>query len=121
MPKKEVMSYDCICFNCLACEYDPTESKETERKIKKRLRYHRAGPYDQERVEYIRKLRIDLYLEFAAPVKSKYYSKTDSEYSSPDDFNIDMMTEDYSRIYNRIDEDDMRQMILFAEYLYYLR
>lgn len=121
MPEKEVISYDCICFNCLAYEFDPTESKETERKIKNRLRYRGAGPYDQERVEYIRKLRGDLYREFAAPAESKYYSKTDSEFSTPDDFNIDIMTEDYSRIYNRIDEDDIRQMMLFAEYLYYLR
>ncbi|HNX59926.1 MAG TPA: hypothetical protein PKK43_12570 [Spirochaetota bacterium] len=121
MQKKEAMSYDCICFNCLAYEFDPTKLKETERKIKSRLRYRGAGPYDQARVEYIRRFRDDLYREFAAPAESKYYSKTDSEFSSPDDFNIEMMTEDYSCIYNLIDAGGMRQMILFAAYLYYLR
>ena len=72
MTDNKEQTYDFICFTDLAYEFDFSEKKEIEKKIKRRLKYYNLGDYKQDRVEYIRQLKNDLYSEISKTTKSKY-------------------------------------------------
>ena len=57
MTDDKTQTYDFICFTDLAYEFDVCEKKEIEKKIKRRLKYHDLGDYNQGRVDYIRQLK----------------------------------------------------------------
>lgn len=114
-------TYDFICFTDLAYEFDFSEKKEIENKIKRRLKYYKLGDYNQERIDYIRNLKNDLYKEISMLSKSKYYNKSNSKYADFKDFNFDKMVIDFNKEYQEISNSEMSGMINFAIYLYYMR
>ena len=114
-------SYDFICFSDLAYEFDSSESKQIEQKIKRRLKYYNLGAYKQEQVEYIRELKNDLYAEITKYNKSIYYLGARGKYADPGDYNFEIMKKDYCKKYPLINETDMVSFLNFAIYLYYLR
>lgn len=113
--------YDCICFSELAYEWDFSAAKEVEKKIKRRLKYYNLANYDQIRIHLIRELKNDLYSEISLGTKSKYFFKSESKYTDLKDFHLEKMSEDYLKKYPSIDAGDMKGIINFAIYLYYLR
>jgi hypothetical protein len=121
MPKDQKQTYDFICFSDLSYEFEFSDKKEIEKKIRRRLKYHKLGEYNQSRVDYIRTLKNDLHSEIASGTKSKYFSKSNSIYAELADFNIDGMTADYAKKYEQVDEKEMIGIIHFAIYLYHLR
>ena len=56
MTQTSEQSYDFICFTDLAYEFDFSDTKKAEKKIKRILKYYNLWEYDQERVDYIREL-----------------------------------------------------------------
>lgn len=114
-------TYDFICFTDLAYEFEVSDEKETEKKIKRRLKYHKLGGYNQERVSYIRQLKNDLRSEISSGVKSKYFINSKSKYADLNDFDFDSMVLDYVKKYDKIDKNEMEGIINFAIYLYHLR
>src|SRR5690606_21072488 len=121
MKEKLAHSYDFICFTDLAYEFDFSDKKEAEKKIKRRLKYYELGEYNQDRVEYIRELKNDLYSEISKTTKSKYFNKSKSNYADLADFDINEMTENYFLKYNKLNKGELRGMINFAIYLYHMR
>lgn len=121
MTEDKRQTYNFICFTDLVYEFDFSDKKEIEKKIKRRLRYHKLGDYSQARVDYIRTLKNDLYAEISSGTKSKYFSKSKSNYADLNDFNIEGMTADYSKKYGQVEEKEMTDMINFAIYLYHTR
>lgn len=87
----------------------------------KALKYHDLGDYNQERVDYIRQLKNELYTEISQTVKSEYFHKSPSIYSELADFNVERMTDDYSKKYDKVDRNELTGMINFAIYLFHLR
>ena len=114
-------TYDWICFTDLAYEFEFSEKREFEKKIKRRLAYYKLGEYDQTRVDYIRQLKNDLYSEISKTTKSQYFHKSKSDYTELVDFDFDSMVNDYNKKYDKIDTEDLKRMINFAIYLYHLR
>ncbi|MBN1639482.1 MAG: hypothetical protein JW866_10970 [Ignavibacteriales bacterium] len=51
MSQENEHTYDLVCFTDLAYEFDFSDKKEAEKKIKRRLKYYKLGVYSQERVE----------------------------------------------------------------------
>lgn len=121
MKIEDNQTYDFICFTDLVYEFDFSEKKEIESKIKRRLKYYKLGDYSQERVDYIRNVKNDLYKEISKFSKSEYYNKSDSKYSDFKDFNSDTMLIDFNNKYQEISKSEMSGMINFAIYLYYMR
>ena len=115
------MSYDFVCFTDLAYEFSSEEKKEIEKKIKRRLKYYNLGDYNQDKVDYIRQLKNELYTEIRLYNKSKYFQETSSRYASLDNFEISRMVTDYLTTFDKITEEDMYAMLNFAIYLYWLR
>lgn len=114
-------TYDFICFTDLAYEFNPKDSAEIEKKIKRRLKYYKLGPYLQERVDYIRGLKDDLYRELSKYDKSIYFKKATKKYAHPADFDFELLLSDYLKKYPLVDQRDMTAIMNFAIYLYYLR
>jgi hypothetical protein len=115
------VSYDWVCFKELAYEFCSEENKETEKKIKQRLKYYNLGNYNQGRVDYIRQLKNELHTEIRLYNQSKYFQETKSRYASFDNFDISRMVTDYLTTFDKIAEADMCAMLNFAIYLYWLR
>lgn len=76
MTQKPERSYDYTCFTDLANEFGSSNPKDAEKKIKQRLKYYKLGDYNQERVDYLRLLKTDLYNEISLYSKSKYFNKS---------------------------------------------
>lgn len=114
-------TYDLICFGELAYEFNFSDTNQIEEKIKQKLKKYKLGPYDQERVNYIRKLKNDLYDEIKKCNKSKYYLKSSGKFSNPNDFDYERLKHDYMKKYPQINENDFVAIINFSIYLYYLR
>ena len=114
-------TYDYICFSDLAYEFDFSDLKEAEKKIKRRLKYYKLGNYEQERIEYIRELKNDLYREITLQSKSRYFNKSKSNYAEFTDFNIEKMKSDFLEKYKKINSSDMYGILNFAIYLYHMR
>lgn len=115
------ITYNYVCFSDLAYEYNSEKSVQIEGKIKKRLKYYKLGPYKQEKVDYIRQLKNELYSEISKFDKSIYYNKSHGKFAHPSDYNFELLKSDYLKKYPLIDEKDMVAIINFAIYLYYLR
>lgn len=121
MTKKSATTYDYICFTDLAYEFTGAEKIVVEKKIKRRLRYYQLGAYSQERVDHIRQIKNALMDELTHPAKSQYYKGTTSVYSALTDFDTDKMTVAYHKKFPSVHPDELKAMICFAVYLYYLR
>lgn len=121
MPAKQKLTYDFICFSNLAYEFDGYVSKTIDKKIKKQLKYHQLGDYNQERIDYIRTLKDDLKNEIGSHVQSKYYTKSNSEFTEIKDFNIEQMKVDYLKKYPKIEVNELMDILYFAVYLYHAR
>jgi hypothetical protein len=121
MAETSEQTYDYVCFGDLAYEFDFSDLKEAEKKIKRKLKYYGLGKYDQERVEYIRNLKNDLFKEIRLYDKSEYYIPTKSEFAEFTDFDYRRMKDDFLKKYNKINESDMSRILNFAIYLYYMR
>jgi hypothetical protein len=121
MSIEQTQTYDFICFSDLAYEFDFSDKKDIEKKIKHRLKYYKLGDYNQERVDYIRGLKNDLYQEISLHSKSKYFSKSKSNYADLSDYKIDKMKIDYLKKYNKVNDSDMIGILNFAIYLYHMR
>ena len=115
------MSYDFVCFTDLANEISSEYKKETEKKIKRRLKYYNLGDYKQDKVDYIRQLKDELCAEIHLYNKSKYYQAKGRGYANIDDFDTSRMFTDYLKKYDRIAKSDMYGILNFAIYLYWLR
>ncbi len=121
MAEQKSQSYDYTCFTDLVYEFDFSKKKEIEKKIKRRLKYHKLGDYNQERVDYIRQLKNELHSEISKASQSKYFHKSKSNYAELADFDIETMTNDYTKKYDKVDKGELTAMINFAIYLFHLR
>jgi superfamily II DNA or RNA helicase len=121
MNNKNNMSYDYLCFSTLAYEFDFSDKKTSEEKIKRKLRHHKLAKYDQKRVEYIRNLKNELLEEISTQTKSKYFQKSKSNFAELTDFDINKMQSDYLEKYKEINEEDMFNILNFTIYLYHMR
>jgi hypothetical protein len=121
MTEDNVQTYDFICFTDLAYEFEFSEKNKIEKKIKRRLKYYNLGDYNQDRVDYLRQLKNDLYTEISSGTKSKYFNGSKSNYADLSDFNFDRMTSDYTKKYEKVDENEMKGLINYAIYLYHMR
>jgi hypothetical protein len=121
MAETSEQTYDYVCFSDLAYEFDFSDLKEAEKKIKRKLKYYGLGKYDQERVEYVRSLKNDLFEEIRLYDKSEYYIPSKSEFAEFTDFDHFKMKDDFIKKYKKISVPDMSRILNFAIYLYYMR
>jgi hypothetical protein len=114
-------TYDSVLFKVLALEVGAERVADTERQIKRKLRRLALGPYDQDRVDYARSLKCDLQTEIGLFHKSSYYLGPVGTPADFDKFDFARMVADFGKKYPKVGELDMKTMVAFALYAYYLR
>ena len=115
-------TYEWVCGTTLIDEFNFSDIKETNQKIKRKLKYYKLGDFDQTRIDCLRSLKNELQTEIYLYAKSKYYRKSNkSKYSDLADFDTDLMVTDYIEKYDKVSKSDMYGIINYAIYLYYLR
>jgi hypothetical protein len=118
--KQPTESYDVACFRILAEEFDD-DFKVTRAKIRRKLRKLNEVPYDETRVLKLRTLKDELLEEIRRFADSKYYVGPTGPLASFDDFDGDRITHDFAQRFPWVNQSELRTMVSYAIYLYYLR
>ena len=114
-------TYAWVCYTILAYEIAGEPPALAERKIKRKLRAKELGPYDQERVSVLRRLRDALKSEIRLYRKSNYYRGPTGATASLEDYDFDGLVDNFSRAFPEVSKADMRGNVNFSLYLFYLR
>ena len=119
--KRTSKSAERVIFDVLGREFPFSDKRESERKIRRRLRYHRVGPYRQERVDLLRRFKDEIQNEIHRRESSRYFAGSHGQYAALEDFAIERMIEDFGRSYPVVNHEEIKAFVPFAVYLYYLR
>jgi hypothetical protein len=119
--QRTAKSADSVILDVLAYEFAADDRTEAERKIRRRLRYHGVGPYRQERIDLLRRLKDQVQREVRHGEGSRYFAESHGEYAAMEDFDVQRMTQDLARSFPEIPGDDIAAFVPFAVYLYHLR
>jgi hypothetical protein len=119
--KRTIKSADTIALDGLVYEFDFDDHAEAERKIRRRLRYHGLGPYQQGRVDLLRKFKDQVRSEIHRGVQSHYFLGSNGHYAAMQDFDVERMIRDLADSYPDIPLTEIKAFVPFAVYLYYMR
>ena len=117
----EEANYEDAALSVLAYEFSFTDKRESETKIKRKLRAKKLGKYEQERIVLLRRFKDEVQMEISQWQKSKYYTRSHGEFADMKDYERERMAMDFAAAYPSIPERSIAQFIDFAIYLYYLR
>ncbi|HYF94109.1 MAG TPA: hypothetical protein VD969_17980 [Symbiobacteriaceae bacterium] len=110
-----------VILGVLVSEFQPEERSKSDATIRRRLRYHRLGPYDQDQVEVVRRFKDALQREIGLLHRSQYYLGPHGKFAAPEDFDVARMVSDYRAAFPEIGKPDIEWFIPWALYVYYLR
>lgn len=119
--KERKETYDFICFSELAYEWDESDREKVEIKLKNRINKITNQKYNQNRVDYIRLLRNELFGEISLRNESKYFINNNLKYADLGDFDSNKMLLDFMKKYDQINETDLLNIIEMAIFLFYVR
>jgi hypothetical protein len=102
-------------------EFDFSDRAETELKIKRRLHSRKAGPYSQDRVDLLRRLKNELQKEIGRHEKSRYYLDIHGRYAAMEDFDVKKLVKDAHKKFPDVALSDLELFVPFAVFTYYLR
>ena len=114
-------AYEDAVLTILAREFSHTEIKETEAKIKRKLRDKKIGKYDQQRVNRLRLLKAAVQTEIRKGHQSEYFSKFAGEFANMKDFDTPRMTEDFAAAFPEVPKQSIREFVEYFIYLHYIR
>jgi hypothetical protein len=119
--QRTTKSADAVILDVLAYEFAFDDRAEAERKIRRRLRYHGVGPYRQERIDLLRRLKDQIKAEVQHGERSRYFVGSHGEYAAMEDFDVQRMTRDLATSYPEVPQAEIAAFVSFAVYLYHLR
>ena len=114
-------SYEDAVLAILAWEFSFTDIKESEAKIKRKLRAKNIGKYDHDRVDRLRQLKDVVQAEISKIRKSKYYSRSAGEFANMKDFDTLRMTEDFAAAFPEVPKQSIHEFVEYFIYLHYIR
>lgn len=118
---KEPPTYESEALAVIAFEFTPSRRAESERKIKRRLRDKKLGPYDKARIDTIRSFRDDVYTELSKGTRSKFWLGSHGPYADLQDWNLDGLLSHYEQEHPEIPKEAIGRFMPYAIYLYYMR
>ena len=121
MAETTKLTYEDAVLTIMAREFSATDVKESEAKIKRKLRVKNLGKYDQQRVDRLRRLKDAVQTEISKCHKSKYYSKLPGEFADMKDFDTLRITEDFAAAFPEVPKQSIRSFLEYFIYLHYLR
>lgn len=119
---REPATFETEVLSILAFEFSTSDRAESDRKIKRRLRDKKLGPYDAPRVANLRALKDDVLSELSTKrEKSKFHESLGGVYSEMGDWKFEPLVRHFARRHPEVDADVIRRFLPYAIYLYYLR
>lgn len=118
---KEPPTYESEALAVLAFEFRSSDRSESERKIKRRLRDKKLGPYDQARIDAIRALKDHVLAELSKATRSKFWLNSHGPYADMQDWNFNGLLRYFERKHPEIPKEAIGRFMPYAIYLYYLR
>jgi len=113
--------YEDAVLTILAREFSATDIKETEAKIKRKLRAKKIGEYDHQRVDRLRRLKDAVQTEVNKCRESNYYSKLAGEFADMKDFDTLRMTENFAAAFPEVPKQSIHEFVEYFIYLHYIR
>jgi len=114
-------TYEDAVLTIMAREFSSTDIKETEAKIKRKLRAKKIGEYDHQRVDRLRRLKDAVETEISKCHESNYYSKLAGEFADMKDFDTLRMTEDLAAAFPEVPKQSIHEFVEYFIYLHYIR
>jgi hypothetical protein len=115
-------TYENEVLGVLVYEFFPSEHAESERLIKGRLRRKKLGPYDQARIDRLRRLKDELQVEIHKGPKSAYFTGShDPKYVDMRDFDSARLARDMIRKHPGVPAAEIEGLVPFCVFNYYLR
>ena len=121
MRRTKPTNYEDAVLTILAWEFSSTDMKESEAKIKRKLRAKKIGKYDEQRVNRLRRLNDAVKTEVRKGRKSKYYSKLAGEFADMKDFDTLRMIEDFAAAFPEVPKQSIHEFVEYVIYLHYIR
>ena len=118
---REPPTFETEALSILAFEFSSSEHDESDRKIKRRLRDKKVGPYEAARVNHLRALKNDIREELEKTDRSKFYKSLGGSYSDLGDWQFARLARYFERRHPKVDPAAIRRFLPYAIYLYYLR
>ncbi len=119
--KKESPTYEGEVLAGLAFEFPFSDHAESESKIKRRLREKKLGPYNQERIDAIRKFKDDVQEELGKFNKSQFFTGTHGKYADMQDWDLNALLQHMQKKHTDVSKTTIDNFLPYAIYLYYLR
>jgi hypothetical protein len=119
--KRPTKTADAVILEVLAYEFGFDDRAQAEGKIRRRLRYYGLGPYQQERIDLLRRLKDEIQSEIPRWEQSRYFVGRHGAYAAMEDFDGDRLTRDLSGSYPDLPQEEIAAFVPAAIYLYYLR
>jgi hypothetical protein len=114
-------TYEGEALAVLAYEFDVAEQAESDRKIKRRLRDKHLGPYDQGRIDALRKFKNDVREELGKSTESKFWIGAHKPFRDMRDWDFDALLSHMQERHPGMPKDAIDSFLPYAIYLYYLR
>ena len=112
---------DKVILAVLVYEFRTSDHHESHATIKKRLRYYKFGPYDQDRVEVLRRLKDSLKKEIGRQHRSRYCLGSHGKYAAMEDFDVPQIVDDYCVDFPEVERCTIEWFVPFSVFAYYLR
>lgn len=118
---KQTPTYEGEVLSVLAYEFYSSRQVESERKIKRRLREKRLGPYDQTRITALRAFKDDVQSELGKFDQSEYYTEPHGKYAEMQDWDIERLAQAMKARHPGLPETEIDAFLPYAILLYYLK
>jgi hypothetical protein len=118
---KRTTNYDNEVLGSVAYEFSALDRAESERKIKRRLRDKKLGPFDLERVERLRALKVDVKREIDQTSRSQFFLRQNKKYVDYSDWDIEGMKNFMEERHSEIEASTIENFVPFAILIYYLK
>lgn len=99
----------------------PEVRAATAAKVKRRLRYHKLGPFDADRIERLRELKAAVNRYVGWQCDEKYMVDPGLRRGALDDYEIQRLADDLRRDFPDIEQPDIEHFIGFSIFNNYLR
>lgn len=118
---KDPPTYEGEVLSAIAFDFSNKDHEESTRKIKRRLRDKKLGPYDQKRINSIRAFKDDVQQELHKYNKSPFYCLSHGKYADMQDWDFDALMQYMKSKHQDVSEEAIGGFLPYAIYLYYLR
>lgn len=119
--KKKPATYEGEALAVLAFEFDFSDRAESERKIKRHLRDKKLGPYDQDRIDILRRFKDDVRKELGKCNRSQFYTGFHGKYADMLDWDFGALLHPLQKKHPNVPKKEIDSFLPHAIFLYYLK